>query len=94
LRQSARFFLDKFVQFIPREVVHRPEIGSVLRLLGLIGLKTPLIAGEKIPTDAHFEKAGNILVTVLVQTMSATQAKAERNAGGKSGGGMANMEMK
>jgi hypothetical protein len=46
VRQSARNFLDKFVQFIPREVAHRPEIEPVLRPVVDV---VPWIASEKRP---------------------------------------------
>jgi periplasmic copper chaperone A len=69
-----------------------PAGGSVVLKPGsyhvmLIGLKKPLTAGEKFPLTLTFEKAGNISVTVPVQTMGGMQD-------GKSGGGMGNMEMK
>jgi periplasmic copper chaperone A len=74
-----------------------PAGGSVVLKPGsyhvmLIGLKKPLTAGEKIPLTLTFEKAGNISVTVPVQAMNAKQDKG--GIGGKSGGGMGNMEMK
>jgi periplasmic copper chaperone A len=81
-----------------------PAGGSVMLKPGgyhvmLIGLKKPLIAGEKIPLTLTFEKAGNISVTVPVQAMGAMQDKGGMNGmgemqNGKSGGGMGNMEMK
>jgi periplasmic copper chaperone A len=81
-----------------------PAGGSVVLKPGsyhvmLIGLKKPLIAGEKIPLTLTFEKAGNISVTVPVQAMGAMQDKGGMNGmgemqDGKSGGGMGNMEMK
>jgi periplasmic copper chaperone A len=78
-----------------------PAGGSVVLKPGsyhvmLIGLKKPLSVGEQLPLTLTFEKAGNILVTVPVQAMGATQNKG--GMGGmqdnNSGGGMGYMEMK
>ncbi|AYN93848.1 MULTISPECIES: copper chaperone PCu(A)C [unclassified Pseudomonas] len=47
--------------------------GAELRLepqgnhLMLVGLKQPLVAGQRFPLTLHFEKAGNIEVQVAVQ---------------------------
>jgi periplasmic copper chaperone A len=79
-----------------------PANGSVVLKPGsyhvmLIGLKKPLTVGETIPLTLTFAKAGNISVTVPVQTMGATQDKGG-NMGGmgdnSSSGGMGHMEMK
>jgi len=76
-------------------VVFKPGSYHVM----LIGLKKPLTAGEKFSMTLTFEKAGNISVTVPVQAMGATQDKGGMDdmggmQGGKSDGGMGNMEMK
>jgi copper(I)-binding protein len=78
-----------------------PANGSVVLKPGsyhvmLIGLKKPLTVGEKFPLTLTFEKAGNISVTVPVQTMGATQDKGGMSGmqDNKSGAGMGHMEMK
>jgi periplasmic copper chaperone A len=69
-----------------------PANGSVMLKPGsyhvmLIGLKKPLAAGDNFPLTLTFEKAGNISVTVPVQTMGATPDSGNM-------GGMGHMEMK
>jgi periplasmic copper chaperone A len=78
-----------------------PANGSVALKPGsyhvmLIGLKKPLTVGEKFPLTLTFEKAGNISVTVPVQTMGARQEKNGMSGmqDNKSGDGMGHMEMK
>lgn len=77
-----------------------PANGSVVLKPGsyhvmLIGLKKPLTAGETFPLTLTFAKAGNISVTVPVQSMGATQDKGGNMGGmGNSGSGMGHMEMK
>jgi copper(I)-binding protein len=52
----------------------------------LIGLKKPLIAGQTLPLTLTFAKAGNISITVPIQTIGAGQS-------GKGGmGGMEGMQ--
>jgi len=72
-------------------VVLKPDSYHVM----LIGLKKPLTAGEKFSLTLTFEKAGNISVTVPVQSMGATQDKSGMGSmQDKSGGAMGHMEMK
>jgi periplasmic copper chaperone A len=65
----------------------------------LIGLKKPLKAGETFPLTLTFAKAGNISVTVPVQSMGAMQDNKGGMSGmsgmgdNKPGTGMGNMEM-
>lgn len=63
----------------------------------LIGLKKPLVAGDKIALTLTFEKAGTVSVDVPVQALGAmqpTMGGMGTMGQGKSGGGMGNMEMK
>ena len=84
-----------------------PAGGSVVLKPGgyhvmLIGLKSPLRAGETFPLTLTFEKAGNISVTVPVQAMDAAKddksgggmGSGGMGSGGMGSGGMGNMEMK
>lgn len=63
----------------------------------LIGLKTPLTAGESFPLTLTFEKAGKVSVTVPVRALGASQNGATGNMGGmhdSASGHTAPMEIK
>jgi copper(I)-binding protein len=47
----------------------------------LIGLKTPLKAGDMVPLTLHFEKAGDVAVSVPVKGPGARPAPADHQSG-------------
>ncbi len=48
--------------------------------LMFVGLKAPLKAGEQFPLKLHFEKAGDITVSVHVEAANATDTKAGKDS--------------